>query len=289
MRSYTSTLLFEQALDLVSPSDPVYPSLNSIFEPWVHVVEADCETLLGEKAAISLDLLGRTELSSGLAITRDRLNAAATAGQSSLYLRSMSTCTSPGGVCQACYHASRPELATPAIGVQVQIMPEFTLQNEQRVLATGETGFDLTYSADQYDKVYIYVNSTFKDEDTDYTITGNTVTLTAGVPAEPGSDGLYGTVVIRYQVITRTPFVYWLANQYSGSLMGMAALPSRLLPIRKSLHTSVLPLYEVESLVRRAIASELTPAAVKGFLPGMPDVFEQAVFASLLNAVFLAT
>jgi len=289
MRSFTSTLLFEQAMDFVPPSNPnVYAAMNAIFNPQVRVIENDCNTLLGEKIDLTLDLIGRYELETYEVIDRDRLNQASNAGQSYLRVRSLSTCISPGGICQKCYQASRPGPALPPIDSFVTIDSLFPLQVEHLVLPTGTTTCEISYAPEQYDILRLYANGFIRQEGVGYTVSGTTVTLTPGIGAEPGSGGAYGTLTLRYLVDTRAPYLYWLASKFSGSLVGLAGLPTQLLPIRKSLHTSVLPIAEVEYLVNQVSKSSLTPDHIKGHLQNIPDPFEKAMFVALLSSIYLS-
>lgn len=288
MRSYTATLLFEQALDFVDSGSDIYEPLNRIFSPFVPVVMNDCETLLGEKVDLTLDLKGRYELDTDVVINRIRLNTASINGEKYIRVRALHTCIAPGGMCRLCYRRTYLHDPVPDVGDLVQVHPQFVLQTEHISLDTGETEGLLSYSPDEYDDVFIYVNSNLKVETTDYTITGKTIELTAGMPSEGGGGGGYGTITARYIVGTRSPFVYWLASKYSGSLIGLAALPARPLPLRESLYSSLLPAGEVEYLSRRLLSSPLTPTPIKDYLPKIADPLEKAVFVSLLSAIFLS-
>lgn len=288
MRSITSTILFEEALDLIPTGQTsVYNSVTRLLQPVVQIDTADCGTLLGEKADITLDLIGRVELSTSLVINRARLNAASISGLRSLFVRSMSTCISPSGICQKCWEATR-QYDTPSVGSFKQVTPEFIVQTEHLEALAGTQVFTLSYIPSQYDIIYIYSSAGLIPA-SGYTISGATLTFLVAPATDPGTGA--GTSIIslsiKYAVRTYVPFVHWLAQTYSGSLLGMSKLPIQYLPIRQGLHESLIPEGEIQSLEARVLGSTLTPSSVSTWLPNVTGVLERAVFASLLNALYL--
>lgn len=294
MRSYLNTVILEEAIDLIPSGNTtllsyVYP----IFNPLVNVVQADCGTLLGEILTLNLDLLGRVELSTGLRFTRATITAASLAGQTQAAIRSLSTCVASvtdmngnvtRGVCQKCFSASFPNKTLPAVGSSVIIPPEFVIQIDQLVLAAGSTTGTLSFTPDQYDSIILFKNGSFWDP-SNYTISGNIVTFTNPLTGDPGSG--YGTITVQYIVVSTVPFVNWLAETYSGSLVGLDPLPRPLLSLPKLLLSSLVPSYNVESLATLLMNSPLTSVAVKQYLPNINDPLEKGVLVSLLNAILL--
>lgn len=288
MRSITSTILFEEALDLIPiGSTSVYNSVTRLLQPIVQIDTTDCGTRLGEKSEISLDLIGRVELSTGLVINRARLNAASTSGLRFLFIRSMSSCISPAGICQTCWKATR-QYDNPTVGSFKQVTPEFIVQTEHLEALAGTQVWTLSYTPSQYDVIYIY-SSAGLIPSSGYSITGNTATFLVAPPTDPGTGA--GTAVIslsiKYAVRTYVPFVHWLAQTYSGSLLGMSKLPVQYLPIRQDLHESLIPEGEIQALENSIIGSPKTPASVLTWLPSVTGTLERAIFASLLNSLYL--
>lgn len=288
MRSITSTILFEEALDLIpSGSTAVFNSVTRLLQPIVNVNMTDCGTQLGERALITLDLVGRVELSTGLKINRARLNAASISGLKYLFIRSMSSCISPGGICQACWKATR-QYDNPTVGTFNKVTPEFIVQTEHLEALAGTQVFTLSYTPSQYDVIYIY-SSAGLIPSSGYTISGNTVTFLVAPPTDSGTGA--GTAVIslaiKYAVRTYVPFVHWLAGTYSGSLLGMSKLPIQYLPIRQELHESLIPEGEIDSLQASILGSPKTPPSVANWLPNVTGTLERAIFVSLLNALYL--
>lgn len=290
MRSITSTILFEEALDLIPTSQTaVYNSVTRLLQPIVTIDPnlADCGTKLGEKQPISLGLIGRIELSTGIAINRARLNAASLSGLQYLFIRSMSTCISPNGICQTCWQASR-QYDTVVMGNNYQVTPEFIIQTETFEGLAGQMVWPISYTPDQYDVIYVYSSAGLIPA-SGYTISGASITFLAPPPSDSGTGGgtAVSSVTVRYAVRTYVPFVHWLASTYSGSLIGMAKLPTQYLPIRQDLHESLLPAGEVDALAARLLGSNLTPPSVSNWLGKIEGLLEKAIFVSLLNALYM--
>lgn len=283
MRSYINTMIFEGSLDFITPGTDLEAMLNTIFTPKVKVIEAQCNTFLGDRVNPSFDLLGRTELATGFPIDSVRLSAVTANTQDAIPCRSLFSCISPGGICQACFQASRPLATAPAVGSLVNILPQYIIQREHIVVTPGTTTMTMQYSTEEYDTAYVFTDGTLLIP-AQYTISGNTLTIPAGVPLD-GVGGV-GTVTIWYATVTRSQFVYWLAGTYSGSLMGMSPLPHRPFPVRKSLFTSLIPVGTVELLAQNCLNSDIIPQAIKDYLPQIKDLAEKAVLVSMLNAVY---
>ena len=283
MRSYTSTLLFEDAIDLLPYGSETWHSVKNIFTPTVQIVEIDCGTLIGEKQKASLDLLGAKENGAG-SITRDRLNNASGAGQTYLYLKTLSTCVSQGGLCKTCYE--RTTNIGVNVGDYVSIPPEFIIQVENISVPVGGNTCNLTFDSDVYDSLLIFVNSAWLTP-MQYTLIGTSLILASPVDVESGGVTGYGTVTIKYLVNTKTPYVYWLASTFSGSLLGMSPLPARPLRISPLLHGALLPYGDVEKLTLNVLQSPLTPAPILDYIPRITDPLEKAVLVALLNSIYL--
>lgn len=292
MRSITSTILFEEALDLIPTGQTaVHNSVTRLLQPLVTIDlnVSDCGTKLGEKQLISLGLIGRVELATGLVINRARLNAASTSGLTSLFLRSMATCISPNGICKKCWEATR-QYDTVSLGSRQVVTPEFIVQTETFEGLTGQTVWPLSYSTSQYDVIYLY-SSAGLIAPSSYTISGSTLTFLVAPPYDTGTGGgtAVSSVTARYGVRTYVPFVHWLASTYSGSLLGMSQLPTQFLPIRLELHESLLPAGETDLLEARLLGSSLTPPSVSTWLSKVEGLLERAVFVSLLNALYMVS
>jgi len=290
MRSITSTILFEEALDLIPTGlTATYNSVTRILQPIITIDPdvTDCGTKLGEKQALTLDLIGRVELATGLVINRVRLNNASSSGLTSLFIRSMSTCIAPNGICKTCWQATR-QYDVVSLGSKQQVTPEFIIQTETYEALVSQTVWTVSYDPSQYDVLYLYSSAGLIPKSS-YTVSGKTITFGSPLPADTGAGAgsAVSTLTVKYAVKTYVPFVHWLASTYSGSLLGMSAIPSQYLPIRKELHESLIPIGEVGTLEARVLGSSLTPSSVSTWLPNVTGTLEKAIFVSLLNALYL--
>ena len=108
-RNYVNTLLLESAMDSINTSDPLLWSVaDTTMAPVVEITEEDCGTLLGESTLTDYDAEGLTELATGVPLSRSRINTLRSLGQTFVDVRSIRSCIAPGGLCRACYAASRP-------------------------------------------------------------------------------------------------------------------------------------------------------------------------------------
>lgn len=93
---------------------------------------------------------------------------------------------------------------------------------------------------------------------------------------------------VKYVVITRANFYYWLAATFAGSLLGVKPLPSRPLPLRKNLLLAAIPENDLEALgdklERSAAAGDFT-----SYLNQIKDPLEKVVFGVMLGSIFLNT
>jgi hypothetical protein len=280
MRSYTNTLLFESALDSITTSNTLLHTLaDNLFSPTVQIVEEDCGTLLGEVISVNADAEGRVELSTGLNITPSRITALLSSGTYEVSTRSIGSCISEGGVCQACAAASRQKLSVPAVDSFWKVYPETIIEISHVVVPNGQSTITLLYKPEQYDLLYLYFNGALVSEGS-YSISGTTLSL--GSPVSTDS-----SFTIKYAVNTRITYYYWLAETFSGSLFGIQVLPRRPLPLKKELLTSLIPTADVESLVQDLKASAAQGGDFVTYLEDVRDPLEKAIFATMLGSVFL--
>ena len=285
MRSPLNTIIFESCLDNTTPGTDLENAFQRLYSPRVPISEEACNTYLGERLAVNLDLLGRTELTDNVAIDMAHLNEYSGYNELIIPVRSLSTCIAPNGVCVACYMASRPGLTPPSVGDTINIFPEYVIQRDHIPVATGTTVVPLSYDVSQYSSLYVFQDGTINQVGVDYTVSGSTLTFTTGTLPDGGS-GSISTITIWYASETRCGFMYWLADTYSGSLMGLSPLPFSRFPVRKSLFTSLLPPGDVFMLTQNVLQSPLIPDPIKSYVPQITDIMEQTVLVSALNAIY---
>lgn len=181
-------------------------------------------------------------------------------------------------------------ISGPDINDFVSLPPAFVIQRDVIGATAGSTSFPLSYSADQFDRVNIYVDGVYWPE-AYRSISGSTVTLNYPVILNPTSINGYSRsgpyVVIEYIVGTRAPFYYWLTNTYSGALLGTQGFPVDYLTIRKELHREVLPAGAISDLVDEVSSSPFVPEPIKKYIKSATDPLEKAVLGTVIGGVFL--
>jgi hypothetical protein len=279
-RSYTGLILLETLFDSLPEINPDLTSFStSVFTPHVPVVESDCGTALGELTPVNYELEGKVELATGNIISKERVEQLLSMGVYQTSVRTLSTCVSKNGVCQACYHSTHQYEPLPAVGSSVQVFPEYVSGTDVLALLEGSSSAVLSLSTEQYDRAYVYYSGTLINPQ-DYSVLGNTLQLKAPVPHAID-------LTVRFTTITRAPFLGWLAGTYSGSLLGMMALPSPKLPIRKRLLTSLLPTAVLDLLSTQAETLNQVPTESITYLEKITDPLEKALFVIALHGIFL--
>lgn len=282
MRSYSALLVFESLLDTPpsTANSQVRYLYNQVISPTVQVTEADCGTLLGEVADVNFESEGRVELATELPLSDDRITQLLSQGVYKVRTRTLSTCISSNGVCAACYSASRPNYTPVPVGGNVQITPEFEKASEAFRLQTDSTVVTLSYQQDTYDYIIVFINGVFQVS-SNYSVSGTVITFNTSV--------LTGSLVtIRYMSRTTAPFMLWLASTYSGSLLGLKALPGPLLPIRSLLLESLVSQPLLEDVVSTLSSNPPVPSNMVQYLGSTHNILEKAMFALSLNSVFEA-
>ena len=87
--------------------------------------------------------------------------------------------------------------------------------------------------------------------------------------------------------MTRGPFLSWLADTYAGSMLGMKALPSPKLPLRKRLLSGLVPNSMVELLGSQLSNLRGVPAEAISYLDNIKDPLEKALFVIALFSIYL--
>lgn len=282
MRSYVNTIIFESALDSVAPSNSlVYSVIKRLLSPSIKIIEEDCDTLLGEFVSISTRAQGLIELETNNPLTSARMSSLITANNKEVAVRSTATCTSIGGVCKKCLRGSRPGLVIPETGSLYVLDPEVIVDTGPIGIETGQTSATLKYPKSQFDKVYVYNDGILVDPST-YTLTETSLVLSS--PAVSNVN-----YFIKYVSKTYAPYFYWLANTYSGSLLGINPLGKQLLPIRKNTMELYIPQEDIEVLVRRLKTLDIKDEDSILYIDEITDPVEKALYVVVLSSIFLNT
>jgi hypothetical protein len=280
MRSYSSLLVFEDIFDYVPNQNKDVTSLASmIFTPNVPIVTNDCQTTLGLFQTVNYELEGAIELATGEVISRDRIDELLFHGTYEIATRTLSTCIAPNGVCQACYAASNQrETSIPAIGDRVTIQPEYYSSTDVIKASAGENKWTLTAVDGTYQFTYIYVDGVLQNTNS-YSIANSTLTFNTPLSAD-------NNVVVHYSSYNRAPYLVYLAKTYSGSMLGMKALPSQQLPIRSLLISSIIPQNKLELVVEYTKEVSMIPEDYRTYIDSVNDTLEKSLYTIAINCIF---
>jgi hypothetical protein len=280
LRSYEGLLVLEDIFDYIPTTDPDIVNLaNSVFSPNLKIIENDCGTTLGLYQTVTYAIEGKTELSTDEPLSKDRIDQLLFNGTYQVALRSTSTCISSGGICAKCYSATFPRASVPVVNSRVTIYPEYTIDTDVLAGVAGQSQFTLSLNSNQYTFLYVYHEGLLLVQGSDFTLVGTTLTLTVPLPAD-------GNVVARYTSYNRAPFLIYLAEQYSGSILGMNPLPRELLPIRSLLLISLLNDNILEIVAENTIANTSIPNELSGYISNISDPLEKALYILALQALF---
>lgn len=281
-RNYTNSLLFESALDTIGPSNPLlFETANDLFRPRVKIVEEDCSTLLGQSIYNSFRAVGLTETETGTPLTEARLQTLVAAGVAYVNVRSLDTCISKGGVCRVCLRSSRPDIVVPAVGFSYNVQPQIILDNSRLIAIVNQGSVELAYDPSQFDKIYVYANGVLMNPSL-YLVNGKELIFAVRFLVDT-------IIIVKYLVYSNIQYYYWVADTYSGSLLGIKSIQNLGLPIRKLLLETLINKYNIETLTDRLNSSNLiSQEDFVTYIPQIKDPVESAVFVILLNSVFLS-
>lgn len=281
MRSYSNLLVFEDIFDYVPDQNKDVTSLASmIFTPNVPVVTNDCMTTLGLFQTVNYELEGAIELATGEVISRARIDELLYHGTYEIATRTLSTCIAPDGICQACYNASNPRATSiPKIGDRVTIQPEYYSSTDVIKGSAGESSWPLTAADGTYQFTYVYVNGILQP-DSAYSISNAVLTFT--VPLEDDDTN----IVVHYSSYNRAPYLVYLAETYSGSMLGMKPLPSQQLPIRSLLISSLIPQNKLELVVQYTQEISKIPQDYRTYIDSINDTLEKTLYTIAINCIF---
>lgn len=282
MRSYSSLLVFESVFDSMDQVDKDLVSLaNQVFSPTVRIVEDDCGTLLGEMIDVNFEAEGRVELSTDLPLSRTRIIDLLSNGVYQVFVRTLATCISDGGVCAKCYAASRPDASPKAVGDRVEVAPLFERSTEVLYTSAPSDSLSLSVPSDTYESILLFRNGSLVPASS-YTVDGDTLQMSEPVPADT-------YLVTRYITTTRAPYLLYLAETYSGSLLGIKALPRPLLSVRPKLLVENISQGLLEDVVQVTKKFKAIPPNMLEYLSNTHDALEKALFVIALRTIYAST
>jgi hypothetical protein len=281
LRSYSGLLVFENIYDYIPTANPDIVNFSlGIFEPNVLISVYNCGTTLGNIQTVNYELEGKVELATDLVISKSRIDQLLFNGIYSIATRTLDSCVAPGGVCQLCYAASRQALPVPAVLDRVTIYPEYEITTDVLAGSPGQATYTLSLSTDQYDYVYVYIEGVLQPTST-FVISGTSITFNTGyIPT------VTENIAVRYTALNRSPFLVYLAETYSGSVLGMEPLPSPMLPIRSLFLNSQISANRLAMLCEYTQGLTQIPSNYLQYMNTIQLPLEQALYMLALNSIF---
>ena len=281
MRSYASLLILENIFEDIPTLDQNINNLvSTIFTPSLPVVEHDCGTTLGKLEALNFESQGLIELATGVPLNKSRVTDILTLGVYNIRLRHLSTCISKNGICQQCYSSTYPGLVVPEILKVVNIIPEYLVNAEVLEGVATQQAYTSIMDPLLYNKCYVFLDGMFLELGVDYTFNNGILQLTSSMQTSKD-------IIVRYMSTTRSPFLVWLAETYSGSILGMKPISTNVLPIRSLLLTSVIEESMLQIIEENIKANIDIPNFYSEYSSSIRDPLEKALFMITLYSIYV--
>jgi hypothetical protein len=280
MRTYSSFLLLEDVLDYLDTSNTtLYNFCLNVIRPIVKVTLDDCGTKIGKNIDVNFEIEGLIELATGLTLSQSRITTLLSNGQYKVAVRDLHSCVGTEGICHSCYKGTYIDMPLPNINDFIRLEPDYNYQTDVIRGDGANTSFSLTESPDDYDKALVLIGGIIQNSG--YTIIDTTITFT--------SPPIFGVNnVVKFYRTTTQPFVGYLAQTYSGALLGMKPLPTQLIHVRPSLLqkniTSNDFLY-VEEEMKRVYAGKIDQTYFDYF-DRIADPLERALYIAVLHGLY---
>lgn len=280
MRTYSGFILFEEVLDFAPTTDPtLYQFVQDVIRPRVRVLTDDCLTKIGKQIDVNYEIEGWTELATDVIINKARIDTLLANSIYKVAIRNLNSCTQVNGICRKCFAGTYIDAAIPDIGQFIRLEPEYNYQTDV-VQGNGYlTVFGLTENPEDYTKTIVIINGI--TQTSGYTISGTTLTMNV-------APSINTNVVIRYYKTTAQPYVGYLAESYTGSLMGMRGLPTQTINIRPSLAQSLFSeeaLNIVTTHLRITYKDYITDD-YSNYIESIADKLERAIYIAMLYGLY---
>jgi hypothetical protein len=280
MRTYSGFLLFEDVLDYISSTNTtIYNFALNVIKPIVTVVTSDCGTKIGRNIDVNFEIEGLIELATGLTISAARITSILSSGTYKIAVRDLHACVATTGICQSCFKGTYIDKPIPDIGSIVRLEPDYNYQTDVLVGNGVTTTFTLSESSANYIKAIVIINGVIQWSG--YSIADTLLTFTSPL-------GFDTHAVIRFHKNTTQPFIGYLAQTYSGALMGLKALPTQLLHIRPSLLQSSFT--DTEFMVvqqeLKTVYNDIIDPSYFDYLDKITDPLEKAIYISVLHGLY---
>jgi hypothetical protein len=233
LREYSNFLVFEGVLESIGNVSPIMSQLRDmILYPHLKIVEADCNTFMGRVLPLTPDLTGEIEVSTGVALTKTRINYLYSKGIYTTQIRSINTCTSIDGICTKCFSGTLPEKSAPEVGSIVSIPPRYILSFDI-IIGNGHSNtYTLNFAPEATDTTLLFINGILSPSNT-YDIQGNILTTLTPLP-------INDIIAVKNYGLSTSGLLGFFARSYSGAVFGIHELPTYPLPIRQGLYETVV-------------------------------------------------
>lgn len=271
--------MFEDLLDNIPTTNIQLSQLGKdITQPPVVVKSNDCFTTVGKLINLTYGVEGFIELATDAAITKTRIETLLLQGIYTTTIRHLYNCVQPGGICQKCYTGTYLDQAAPVINSVVRIIPEYNYQTNIWIGDGATTTFQLSEDSSAYTKVLIFINGILQLSG--FTTSGTT--LTASVAPTLGQ-----IVNIKFYKLTTRPYISYIAETYTGALLGMKQLTTSLINVRPSLLQSSLSDANLSMMRKELEKSYPTiPSLYLDYVDAIHDILERAIYLIVLYSLY---
>jgi hypothetical protein len=278
MRSYLTSLIFEKLFDNVPDNDKdVYNLAQMVISPRVKIVEESCGTTVGEIETIGYRMEGEIELSTNTPLSKTRINYLLSQGIYEVATVHVHKCTSKGGVCARCFSSEFQEQPVPIVGDYVVIPSEKIIHIDVLAGSLGQNNYQLSMDASLFNRVRLYHNGILKPTSS-YSISGYTLIIDFSIAEEEH-------LVIKYVDATTTPLMGYLSDTYSGSLLGLEALPTLSTSIKSGLLKEIIPEGRLELIANRIKSLDI-PVDQSEYIDKIIDPLEKLLYVVALYTIY---
>lgn len=278
MRTYSGFLLFENLLDSIPQiNSSLYGFGKMTLSPRVTIVDDDCGTTVGTIVDLNYDREGELELATELTLTKTRIDSILSSGKYQIAVRTAHSCVSAGGVCQKCYAGTYIDAPIPPVGTVIEMPPSYNFQTDVLRGTGALLYFSLSQSPDTYEKALVIKDGVILTSG--YTISGSGITLSAPL-------ALNSNIVVKYYKTSTQPYMGYMANTYSGSLLGIKYLPTDSLILRSGLFQSLILEPQLVSMEKELKVFTLIPDSLLSYSSQIKNRLERALYILCLYSLF---
>jgi len=288
-RSLTNYLLFEDLLDNLGTSNQTLTSLASqMFSPSVKIVQENCNTKLGKRLSVSPSINGEVKVTFNGTLNPDRtipetdriskedIGDWLASSIYTTYVRDLHYCTSVGGVCACCYAATF-NVAAPEVGTFQQIQNRYVLHSDHHLASSIINSYSVSSDPATYDLKVIYINNHVV-EASEYVDGGSFITFNNTL-----TDGDY--IRIDSVILSNKPFLSYLANTFSGDLLGIQDVPNQHITLPLGFIDRNISEGQLDQLFRQLEDLKTVDQVYLDYIHGLADRVEKALLLITLFSI----